>query len=217
MLIALGQLMPVIIGITGGTGSGKTILARSIAERYAHLGVALVDQDSYYRDQRHLSLPERESVNYDEPSAIDHDLLLEHLRQLREGRPIVKPQYCFASHTRSGQGESVAPKPIIVVEGLFALWQPRIRSLMALKIFVEADADIRFIRRLQRDVLERGRSVQSVVEQYLQTVRPMHQLYVEPTKADADLVVDSPEDNRELHWAEPVFKRLAEMLEREAT
>ena len=209
--------MPVIIGITGGTGSGKTILARSIAERYAHLGVALVDQDSYYRDQRHLSLPERESVNYDEPSAIDHDLLLEHLRQLREGRPIVKPQYCFASHTRSGQGESVAPKPIIVVEGLFALWQPRIRSLMALKIFVEADADIRFIRRLQRDVLERGRSVQSVVEQYLQTVRPMHQLYVEPTKADADLVVDSPEDNRELHWAEPVFKRLAEMLEREAT
>jgi len=217
MLIALGQLMPVIIGITGGTGSGKTILARSIAERYAHLGVALVDQDSYYRDQRHLSLPERESVNYDEPSAIDHDLLLEHLRELREGRPVVKPQYCFASHTRSGQGESVAPKPIIVVEGLFALWQPRIRSLMALKIFVEADADIRFIRRLQRDVLERGRSVQSVVEQYLQTVRPMHQLYVEPTKADADLVVDSPEDNRELHWAEPVFKRLAEMLEREAT
>jgi uridine kinase len=217
MLIALGQLMPVIIGITGGTGSGKTILARSIAERYAHLGVALVDQDSYYRDQRHLSLPERESVNYDEPAAIDHELLLEHLRELLAGRPIVKPSYCFASHTRSGQGESVAPKPIIVVEGLFALWERRIRALMALKIFVEADADIRFIRRLQRDVLERGRSVQSVVEQYLQTVRPMHQLYVEPTKADADLVVDSPEDNRELHWAEPVFKRLAEMLEREAT
>jgi len=210
--MALGQLMPVIIGIGGGTGSGKTTLARAIVERYAIVGVALVDQDSYYRDQSHLSLPERESVNYDEPSAIDHDLLLEHLRELREGRPIVKPQYCFASHTRSGEGETVAPRPIVVVAGLFALWEPRIRSLMALKIFVDADADIRFIRRLQRDVLERGRSVQSVVEQYLQTVRPMHKLYIEPTRRHADLVVYNTDISGESLWTEQALTKVAALL-----
>jgi uridine kinase len=200
--------MCLIIGITGGTGSGKTMLARGIGARLAARGVALLDQDSYYQDQSHLALPEREAVNYDEPAAIDHDLLFEHLRELLAGRTIVKPIYCFASHTRSGKGEIIAPKAIIVVEGLFALWDPRIRSLMALKVFVHADADIRFIRRLQRDVLERGRSVQSVVEQYLHTVRPMHRFYVEPTRRYADVVVNNTDNNKDSSWIQPVLTRI---------
>jgi len=210
--MALGQLMPVIIGIGGGTGSGKTTLARAIVERYAIIGVALLDQDSYYRDQSHLSLPDRESVNYDEPSAIDHDLLLEQLRELLEGRSIKKPAYCFASHTRTGEGASVASQPMVVVEGLFALWEPRIRGLMALKIYVEADPDIRFIRRLQRDVIARGRSVQSVVEQYLQTVRPMHQRYIEPTRRHADLVVYNTDTSGESLWTEQALTKVAALL-----
>jgi uridine kinase len=205
-------LMPAFIGIGGGTGSGKTTLARSIAERYARLGVALIDQDSYYLDQRRLSLRERESVNYDEPLAIDHGLLLEQLQELREGRSIKKPVYCFTSHTRTGEVETVVPQPLVVVEGLFALWEPRVRSLMALKIYVDADPDIRFIRRLQRDVDARGRSVQSVVEQYLQTVRPMHQRYVLPTRQHADVVVNSEDDSETSRWIEPAMERVAKLI-----
>jgi uridine kinase len=204
--------MPAIIGIGGGTGSGKTTLARSLAERYAQLGVALIDQDSYYRDQSHLSLRERESVNYDEPWAIDHDLLLEQLKQLREGRSIKKPAYCFTSHTRTGEGETLAPQPMIVVEGLFALWESRVRSLMALKIYVDGDSDIRFIRRLQRDVIARGRSVRSVVEQYLQTVRPMHQRYVEPTRQYADVVVNNSDNPEISRWMEPALARVEKLF-----
>ena len=204
--------MSIIVGITGGTGSGKTTLARRIAERYAQLGVTLIDQDSYYRDQSPLSRPDRESVNYDEPSAIDHDLLLEQLRELLAGRSIKKPAYCFASHTRTGEGESVASQPMVVVEGLFALWEPRIRGLMALKIYVEADPDIRFIRRLQRDVITRGRSVQSVVEQYRQSVRPMHQLYVEPTKPYADIVVNNTDDTEGPHWMEEALAKVGNLI-----
>jgi uridine kinase len=210
--MALDQLMTVIIGIGGGTGSGKTTLARAIVARYATVGVALVDQDSYYRDQRHLSRLERESVNYDEPLAIDHDLLLRQLRELLEGRTIRKPAYCFTSHTRIGEGEIVASQPLVVVEGLFALWEPRIRGLMALKIYVEADPDVRFIRRLQRDVNTRGRSVQSVVEQYLKTVRPMHQQYVEPTRQYADLVANNGADSEGSSWIEPAMARVEELI-----
>ena len=210
--MALGQLMPIIIGIGGGTGSGKTTLASSLAARFAQFGVALIDQDSYYRDQSHLSLPERESVNYDEPSAIDHDLLLEQLKELLDGRPIKKPAYCFTSHARIGEGEIVASQPLVVVEGLFALWEPRIRGLMALKIYVEADPDIRFIRRLQRDVITRGRSVQSVVEQYLETVRPMHQRHIEPTRQYADLVANNSADSEGSSWIEPAMARVEELI-----
>ena len=210
--MALDQLMPVIIGIGGGTGSGKTTLARAIVARYATVGVALLEQDSYYRDQSHLSLADRESVNYDEPSAIDHDLLLEQLRELLEGRSIMKPAYCFTSHARTGEGKSVASQPMVVVEGLFALWEPRIRGLMALKIYVDADPDIRFIRRLQRDVITRGRSVQSVVEQYLQTVRPMHQRYVEPTRQYADIVVNNEDGSETSAWMEQALTRVERLI-----
>lgn len=182
---------PLLIGIGGGTGSGKTTVAHMISERYAHLGVSLVDQDSYYHDRGHLSAVERVQVNYDEPAAIDHDLLLDHLAQLAGGQSIQKPRYLFATHTRSSEVDPVQSAPIVVVEGLFALWEPRICALMGLKLYCDADADLRFIRRLQRDTLERGRTAHSVIEQYLRTVRPMHQLHIEPTKRNADLVVDT--------------------------
>lgn len=182
---------PFLIGIAGGTGSGKTLLATSLAGRYAHIGVSILDQDSYYRDQSHLHEEERSRVNYDEAMAIDHDQLFQHLEQLAAGRPIAKPCYSFATHTRQPRVESVEARPMIILEGLFALWDSRIRSLMDLRVYVEAAADVRFIRRLRRDVLERQRTLESVIEQYLRTVRPMHELYVEPTRAYADLVVDN--------------------------
>jgi uridine kinase len=182
---------PILIGVAGGTGSGKTLLTTTLAARYAPVGVCIVDQDSYYHDQSHLSPEERSRVNFDQASAIDHDLLFGHLWQLLAGKTIEKPRYDFATHTRRPENDLISPQPVILLEGLFALWDPNCRSLMGLKVYVEADADIRFIRRLRRDILERGRTVESVVEQYLTTVRPMHQLYVEPTRAHADLVVDN--------------------------
>lgn len=182
---------PFLIGIAGGTGSGKTLVANSLADRYARIGVSLLDQDSYYRDRSYLSEEERSQVNYDEACGIDHDLLFQHLQQLMAGRSIKRPCYSFATHTRLARIEPVEAKPMVILEGLFALWDPRIRSLMDLKVYVEADADVRFIRRLRRDVLERKRTVESVIEQYTQTVRPMHHKYVNPTKAFADIVVEN--------------------------
>jgi uridine kinase len=182
---------PLIIGIGGGTGSGKTTVARILCERYANLGVSVLDLDSYYHGRNHLSVEERAQVNYDEPCAIDYDLLFSHLQQLSSGQSVEKPRYLFSTHTRSCEVDLIKPTPIIIVEGLFALWEPRICSLMGLKIYVDASPDLRFIRRLQRDLVERGRTVESVVTQYLQTVRPMHQRYVEPTRMNADLVVDT--------------------------
>jgi uridine kinase len=190
---------PLVIGIGGGTGSGKTTVARVLCERCTSLGVSLIDLDSYYHDRSHLSIEERANVNYDEPYAIDYDLLLSHLNRLLCGQAIQKPRYLFSTHTRSPQFDVVKPTPIIIVEGLFALWEPRICSLMSLKIYVDANPDLRFIRRLQRDLVERGRTVESVVEQYLQTVRPMHHRYVERTRMHADVVVDTSSGSSESH------------------
>jgi uridine kinase len=183
-------LSPYLIGIGGGTGAGKTMLSRKLAERYGTLGVSIVDQDSYYQDHARLTEEEKALINYDEPSAIDHELLFAHLQSLLAGGSVPKPQYCFAEHARRADVEIVQPAPILILEGLFALADPRIRSLMDLKLYVEADPDLRFIRRLRRDLAERGRTVDSVIRQYLEFVRPMHQIYVDPTKACADIVVD---------------------------
>ena len=182
---------PLLIGVAGGTGSGKTLLTTTLAARYARVGVCIIDQDSYYHDQSHLSPGERSRVNFDQGSAIDHSLLFDHLQRLLAGQAIKKPRYDFATHTRQPESDLVSTRPVIFLEGLFALWDADCRSLMDLRVYVEAEADIRFIRRLRRDILERGRTVESVVEQYLRTVRPMHQLYVEPTRAYADIVVDN--------------------------
>ena len=186
-----GRTRPFFIGIAGGTGSGKTLLTAILAEKYAHLGVVILDQDSYYRDRSYLSLAERKLVNYDDADAIDHDLLFEHLRRLVAGESIDKPEYSFTTHTRQPYGKPLSAKGMVFLEGLFALCDPRCRSLLDLKVFVDADADVRFIRRLRRDVLERARTVESVIDQYLGAVRPMHELYVQPTQAYADIVVDN--------------------------
>ncbi len=188
---------PFLVGISGGTGSGKTTVAHGIAREFTKAGVGVLEEDSYYLDQSHLSEQEREIINYDEPSAIDHNLLFDHLIRLLKGQSVRKPLYSFATHTRIREGEIIESKPIIVLEGLFTLRDPQIRSLLNLKVFLEAAADIRFIRRLQRDVEERGRTVESVVTQYLRWVRPMYARYVEPQKAHADLVVNTTESSDE--------------------
>jgi uridine kinase len=175
----------VLLGIAGGTGTGKSTIARALLARVhgCVLGV-----DSYYRDLGHLTPGERARQNFDEPTAIEFTLLVEHLRQLAQGTPVLKPVYSFDTHTRVDT-VTVAPAPFIVVEGLFALWWSELRGLLDHKMYLDAPPDLRLARRIQRDVIERGRTVESVLEQYRTTVRPMHERYVEPTRAYADLVV----------------------------
>ncbi|MDE3180657.1 MAG: uridine kinase [Acidobacteriota bacterium] len=189
---------PLLIGIAGGTGTGKTTAARHLCVSHAARGVALLDEDSYYRDRSEISAEERESINYDEPSAIDHDLLFSHAAALLRGESICKPRYSFATHTRGEQFDVVGPAPLIILEGLFALWDPRLCSLMALHVYLDAGADIRLIRRVRRDLRERGRSIESIFAQYLKSVQPMHQKFIEPTRKNADLVLDSSFES----WAE---------------
>lgn len=204
----------VVVGIGGGTGAGKTTLAHQIAKQWAAQGVTILDLDSYYHDHKHLSFAERALVNYDEPAAIDFELLREHLEALVRGSPILKPSYSFATHLREATAEATEAARILVVEGLLALWDTGLRELMALKLYVEADADLRFIRRLERDTRERGRAVESVVRQYLSTVRPMHQAYIEPTRAHADLVMNGGGWEGE-NWAE-LKARIERLLTRRA-
>jgi uridine kinase len=200
---------PFIISIGGGTGSGKTTLATVLLQRFAKDGACLIEQDSYYRDRSHLTVNERAALNFDDPEALENDLLLRHLENLIHGRAIEKPVYCFETHCRTSEGRTIHPTSVILLEGLFALRDPRVRLLANLKIYVEADADIRFIRRARRDVFERGRTTESVIDQYLKSVRPMHQLHIEPTKAYADLVLHNNGDVAEfLSQIEDVFSVL---------
>lgn len=184
-----------LVGIGGGTGTGKSTAAREVCERYAAIGVALLDQDSYYLDRSHLSPEERSAVNFDEPAAIDHELLLAHALALLGGESVEKPQYDFSTHTRAVRTHTMRPGQLVVAEGLFAWWDPRLRDLMRLRVFLDADAGIRLIRRARRDLALRGRSLESVFRQYIETVRPMHQKYIEPAKADAHLVIDTSSES----------------------
>ncbi|MGH7368439.1 MAG: uridine kinase [Candidatus Rokuibacteriota bacterium] len=179
------------IGIAGGTGAGKTTLARRLAEALGH--VSLLDLDSYYLDRSGLSRERRARLNFDEPQAFDVSLLLQHLRHLRDGRPVEKPRYSFEHHTRAGF-DILHPAPIVVVEGLFALWWEELRSLVDLKVYLDAPPGLRVMRRLRRDVEVRGRSSESVLQQYEATVSPMHDLYVAPTRDHADLVLVNDHD-----------------------
>ncbi|NWJ45642.1 MAG: uridine kinase [Chloroflexi bacterium] len=186
---AMRNSTPLVIGVAGGTGSGKTTVARHIVE---NIGISLVvhlQHDSYYKDLSHMPFEERTRVNYDHPDSLDNDLLYQHLLDLRAGKPILMPIYDFVQHNRLSEPVFMEPCPVIVVDGILLFTDKRIRDLMELKIFVDTDADLRFIRRLRRDIKERGRSVDSVIEQYLTTVRIMHQEFVEPTKRYADLII----------------------------
>ena len=178
-----------IIGIAGGTGSGKTTLARALVRELGPARCAFLEHDSYYRDLARMSLPARSLLNFDHPDALDNELLARHLETLREGRAVDVPVYDFTRHTRLPDVEHVAPRPVVVVDGILLFAVPRLRTCFDLRIFVEAPADLRFIRRLRRDLSERGREVDGVCQQYVASVRPMHEQLVEPSRRHADLVV----------------------------
>lgn len=187
---------PVVIGLAGGTGSGKTTVAKAMVEAAGAASVLLLPQDAYYRAQGSLPFDERVLTNYDEPSAFDTELLVEHVDALRDGTAIQRPVYDFAQHDRANHTVNTEPAPVIIVEGILVLHSAELRARMHLKVFVDAPPDERFIRRLERDVNERGRTAQSVISQYRRTVKPMHDLYIEPTKQHADLVLPEGGSNR---------------------
>ena len=180
---------PFIIGVAGGSGSGKTTVTAKVLETIGPDMAAVIVQDYYYRDQAHLTFEQRLATNYDHPHAFDWPLLIEHIEDLLAGRAIEMPVYDFTNHTRASHTITVKPAPVIVIEGLFPLYDATLRDMMSLKIFVDTDPDVRFIRRLQRDIRERGRSADHVIEHYLATVRPMHNQFIEPTKRFADVIL----------------------------
>ena len=187
---------PWIVGIAGGTGSGKTTVAHKLAAAMPAGRCGTIEHDAYYRDQSHLSRAERETINYDHPAALDSALLAEHLCALRGGRAVDVPIYDFATHTRRTETRRVEPAPVVIVEGILVFAEAALREQMDVKIFVDTDPDIRLMRRIRRDLEQRGRTFQSVRDQYYATVRPMHLEHVEPTKRWADLIVPEGGDNR---------------------
>ncbi len=188
--------LPVIVGVAGGTGSGKTTVVSEIVKQLKKGEAAVIAHDSYYRDRSHLPVRERARINYDHPDALETPLLVEHLKMLRRGLAVDVPCYDFATHTRSPETQRVLPCKVIVVEGILILAEPLLRELFAIKIFVDTDPDIRFIRRMERDIAERARTRSSVVTQYLQSVRPMHLEFVEPSKRFADVIIPDGGYNR---------------------
>ena len=179
---------PVIIGVAGGTGSGKTTIAKKLVEQFSE-SVVYLEQDSYYKDQSHLPFEERIKTNYDHPLAFDNDLLYQHLLQLKTYQPVQKPVYDYARHTRAKESVHLEPKDVIILEGILILEDERLRNLMDIKIFVDTDADVRILRRIDRDIKERGRDLDSVINQYLTVVRPMHMQFIEPSKRYADIII----------------------------
>jgi uridine kinase len=180
---------PLVIGVAGGSGSGKTTVVRRIIESIGDDQVTILEHDRYYRDRNDLRLEERAALNYDHPDSLETDLLVRHLHELRAGQPVQVPEYDFARHARQADTVTALPRKAIIVEGILIFADAALRGLMDVKVFVDADADTRFIRRLQRDISERGRTVPSVIEQYLGTVKPMHLEFVEPSKRYADIIV----------------------------
>ena len=178
-----------IIGICGGTGSGKTTIARRITEAVKRESVILLEQDSYYRNLEDMPLDARRQTNFDHPDSIDSEMLVNHLKRLKGGLAVEMPIYDFKTHTRKRQTEHLDPKPVVIVEGILIFAESRIAELLDVKVFVDTPDDVRFIRRLQRDITERGRTVESVIAQYYATVRPMHFEFVEPSKRNADLII----------------------------
>lgn len=179
----------VIIGIAGGTGAGKTVLMQSIVEHLNSHDVVSIQYDSYYKDKKHLPPSERKIFNYDHPSALNTELLIQHLNELIVGNAVEIPVYDFATHCRSDNSLTIKPAKVIILDGILLLANAKLRKLIDIKIFMEVDNDIRFIRRLQRDLKERNRKVESVIKQYVETVKPMHMRFVEPSKKYADIII----------------------------
>lgn len=202
---------PIIIGVAGGTGSGKTTVAQAILERVGRDRIAYIQHDSYYRDQSHLPSEERTRINFDHPDALETALLVQHLKELRAGHPVEVPVYDFTTHTRTSQTRRVEPRRVILVEGILIFADKALRDMMDVKIYVDTDADIRFIRRLERDIAERGRTMRSVIDQYLSTVRPMHLEFVEPSKRYADIII--PEGGFNTVALDMIIARIRAMLE----
>jgi len=180
---------PFVIGVAGGSGSGKSTVTREVLASIGPAMTAVLIQDDYYCDQTHMPRDERRKTNYDHPDAFDWPLMVQHVQALRRGEAIEMPTYDFTQDNRASKTVTVQSAPVIVIEGLFALFDAELRKMMSLKIFVDTAADVRFIRRLQRDMAERGRSTESVISQYLETVRPMHKQFIEPTKRHADVIL----------------------------
>ncbi len=180
---------PIVIGIAGGSGSGKTSVTRAIYEKFSNENILVLEQDYYYKDQSYMPFEERLTTNYDHPLAFDNDLFITHVKQLLNYEQIEKPVYDYSLHTRSSETILVLPKNVIILEGILILEDERLRNLMDIKVFVDTDADIRIIRRILRDIKERGRTIDSVIEQYVSVVRPMHLQFIEPTKRYANLII----------------------------
>lgn len=180
---------PVVIGVTGGSGSGKTTVSREIIERLKGESVVMIPQDAYYKDQGDKSMTQRVATNYDHPDSLDNDLLIAQLKQLLQREAIEQPTYDYAAHTRSDKTVTVAAADVIIVEGVLLFTEPELRDMLDIKVYVDTDDDLRFIRRMQRDIVERGRTTESVVNQYLATVKPMYHQFVEPTKRYADIIL----------------------------
>lgn len=184
-----------VIGIAGGTGSGKTTVVNQILQQLSSEGVNVLSQDNYYHDNEHLSLSEREKLNYDHPKSIDFDLLTEHVKALKEGKSIEQPIYSFVTHTRTGDKVKIEPKKVLIVEGILVLTDPELLKEYDLKVFVHADSDERLIRRIRRDTQERGRDLAEVLHRYQTTLKPMHHEFIEPSKNEADLIVPNMKHN----------------------
>lgn len=199
-------MTPKLIAVSGGSGSGKTYFVNKVSELLDSSKLLIIPLDNYYRDQSHLTIEERIKQNYDQPDSLDFGLLLQHLTDLKNGKSIKMPEYDFAIHTRKQEMKKVSPKEIIIIEGILTLEYEHLRDLAELKIYIETPDDIKFIRRLQRDTKERGRSVESVIEQYLDTVRPMFIKHILPTKKYADIIVDGTRYNPTL--TKELLKRL---------
>lgn len=180
---------PIIIGVTGGSGGGKTSVSRAILDSFPNARIAMIQHDSYYKDQSHMSFEERGKTNYDHPLAFDTDFMIQQLKELLAGRPVDIPIYDYKKHTRSDKTFRQDPQDVIIVEGILVLEDERLRELMDIKLFVDTDDDIRIIRRIKRDMMERGRSLESIIDQYTSVVKPMYHQFIEPSKRYADIVI----------------------------
>ncbi len=206
---------PIVIGIAGGTGSGKTSVANAIIDTFENKSVLMIQQDSYYKDQSHLPFEKRLETNYDHPNAFDNGLLMEHIKQLQRYETIEKPVYDYKLHTRSEETVCVEPKDVIILEGILVLEDEGLRDIMDIKIFVDTDADIRILRRMVRDIEERGRTIESVIDQYISVVRPMHNQFVEPSKRYANIII--PEGGENYVAIDLLITKIQTILEQKVT